>query len=84
MAESSHTQWEYKLVTMGNPLEPDIELRANAVGRHGWELVTIDAGVWIFKRQTHEAPHGELQALIGETVPLVETEADPAAASTTS
>lgn len=44
--------WEYKLVSMGNPLQPDVEERANAFGRLGWELVTIDAGVWVFKRGT--------------------------------
>jgi hypothetical protein len=42
--------WEYKLVSMGNPLEPDVEQRETAFGRLGWELVAIDAGVWVFKR----------------------------------
>jgi hypothetical protein len=66
-------QWEYKLVTMGNPLEPDVELRANAIGKQGWELVAIDAGVWIFKRPgpKEAAAAGELEAIVEETVPVV-------------
>jgi hypothetical protein len=66
-------QWEYKLVSMGNPLEPDVELRANTIGKQGWELVAIDAGVWIFKRPgPREAPAvGQLEALVEETVPVV-------------
>ena len=66
-------QWEYKLVSMGNPLEPDVELRANTIGKQGWELVAIDAGVWIFKRPgPREAPAvGQLEALVEETVPLI-------------
>lgn len=44
--------WEYKLVLMGNPFQADVEERANALGRLGWELVGTDAGVWIFKRPT--------------------------------
>jgi hypothetical protein len=64
--------WEYKLVSMGNPLEPEVELRANAVGKQGWELSAIEAGVWVFKRplaEPEEAPTA-LQAIIEETVPL--------------
>jgi hypothetical protein len=67
--------WEYKLVPMGNPLEPDVEPRANAMGRLGWELVAIDATVWVFKRPWNEdEPTGPLQALMEETIPLTETE----------
>ena len=47
--------WEYKLVSMGNPLEPDVELRANVLGKQGWDLAAIDAGVWVFKREVVEA-----------------------------
>jgi hypothetical protein len=57
---------------MGNPLEPEVELRANAVGKQGWELSAIEAGVWVFKRplvEPEEAPTA-LQAIIEETVPL--------------
>jgi hypothetical protein len=66
--------WEYKLVSMGNPLEPDVELRANVLGKQGWELACIDAGVWIFKRPTaNEAvAGGALEAIIEETVPVAE------------
>ena len=35
--------WQYRLVNMGNPLQPEEEERANAFGRHGWELVAVDA-----------------------------------------
>jgi hypothetical protein len=66
--------WEYKLVSMGNPLEPDIEPRANRLGKLGWELAAIDAGVWIFKRpfiNDHSTP---LQAIMEETMPLSEQE----------
>ena len=68
------TRWEYKLVTMGNPLEPGVEERANAFGNQSWELVAIDAGVWVFKRAlTHAADDVEsLRALVEQTVPLVE------------
>ncbi len=67
--------WEYKLVSMGNPLEPDTELRANTFGKLGWELAAIDAGVWIFKRPLgdEEAATG-LQAILEETVPIAEQE----------
>ena len=65
--------WEYKLVSMGNPLEPDVELRANVLGKNGWELVAIDAGVWVFKRATtHEQAATALEAVFEETVPLAE------------
>jgi hypothetical protein len=72
--------WEYKLVSMGNPLEPGIEERANAFGRLGWELVAIDSGVWIFKRPAHDTPPvGEpLRALVEMTVPLAKTTEEPA------
>ena len=68
------TVWEYKLVPMGNPLEPGIEERANAFGHQGWDLVAIDAGVWIFKRPRPEDPAEEepLRALLEQTVPLTE------------
>ena len=79
MHKSSHsTSWEYKLVSMGNPLEPDTELRANTVGKLRWELAAIDAGVWIFKRPLVEESATGLQAIMEETVPL--TEQEPASA----
>lgn len=64
--------WEYKLVSMGNPLEPDVEIRANVLGKQGWELATIDAGVWVFKRpaDNETAPTGALETIIEETIPL--------------
>jgi len=62
--------WEYKLVSMGNPLEPDVEQRANALGRLGWELAAIDAGVWIFKRHHAADAPSALEAIIEETVPV--------------
>jgi hypothetical protein len=70
---SGETRWEYKLVSMGNPLEPDVELRANALGRLGWELAAFEAGVWVFKRQLAEAPAEPepLKAIIEQTVPIV-------------
>jgi hypothetical protein len=71
---SQSTSWEYKLVSMGNPLEPDTELRANAVGKLRWELAAIDAGVWIFKRPLADESATGLQAIMEETVPLGETE----------
>jgi hypothetical protein len=42
--------------------------------KQGWELVAIDAGVWIFKRQGSDepAPSGGLEAIIDETVTLAE------------
>jgi hypothetical protein len=66
--------WEYKLVSMGNPLEPDIEIRANVLGNQGWELTCIDAGVWVFKRPTTNEPvaSGTLEAIIEETIPVAE------------
>ncbi|MGI9145050.1 MAG: hypothetical protein ACR2IK_00620 [Chloroflexota bacterium] len=77
MHKPSHLPgWEYKLVSIGNPLEPDTELRANTVGKLRWELVAIDAGVWIFKRplvEEAEAATG-LQAIMEETVPITEQE----------
>lgn len=69
-----NTPWQYKLVTMGNPLEPQTESRANALGKLGWELVAIDAGVWIFKREPGEEESTPLAALMAETVPLAEEE----------
>jgi hypothetical protein len=75
MHKSSHsTSWEYKLVSMGNPLEPDTELRANTVGKLRWELAAIDAGVWIFKRPCLEESATGLQAIMEETVPMTEQE----------
>jgi hypothetical protein len=73
---SHSSPWEYKLVTMGNPLEPDTALRANAVGKLGWELAAIDAGVWVFKRQLVDEPASPLQAIMEETIPM--TDQDPA------
>lgn len=67
---SPATPWEYKLVSMGNPLEPDTEARANAIGNHGWELAAIDAGVWIFKRVQIAESTTPLQAIMEETVPI--------------
>jgi hypothetical protein len=75
MHKSSHsTSWEYKLVSMGNPLEPDTELRANTVGKLRWELAAIDAGVWIFKRPLVDESATGLQAIMEETVPMTEQE----------
>ena len=67
--------WEYRLVSMGNPLQPETEQRANALGKQGWELAAIDAGVWVFKRPLTEdaEPPDALQAIIEETVPIAET-----------
>jgi hypothetical protein len=67
--------WEYKLVSMGNPLEADVELRANVLGKQGWELAAIDAGVWIFKRELTRASAeaNPMVAIIEETVPVAET-----------
>jgi hypothetical protein len=75
MHKSSHsTGWEYKLVLIGNPLEPDTELRANTVGKLRWELAAIDAGVWVFKRPLVEESATGLQAIMEETVELTEHE----------
>jgi len=68
--------WEYKLVSMGNPLQADVEERANAFGRLGWELVTIDAGVWVFKRGT-PALDGSVEAEVELTVPVTVLESMP-------
>ena len=83
MSESSEGRiaWEYKMVAMGNPLEPGVEERANAFGRLGWELVTIEAAVWIFKRPSLDEPLSadeSLRALVEQTVPIAAT-ADPVA-----
>ncbi len=65
--------WEYKLVPMGNPLEAGIEERANAFGVQGWELVAIDAGVWVFKRPRQEVESDPVaRAIVEESIPLVE------------
>jgi hypothetical protein len=67
--QPSHaTPWEYRLVSMGNPLQADTELRANAVGKLGWELAAIDAGVWVFKRLLVAEQATALQAIMEETV----------------
>lgn len=74
MPQQPNTQtWEYKLVSMGNPLVADVEVRANVLGKQGWELSAIDAGVWIFKRPADDAsaPPKALEAIIEETVPAV-------------
>lgn len=65
--------WEYKLVSMGNPLQVEVEERANAFGRLGWELVTIDAGVWVFKRRT-EALRESAEAEVELAVPITPRE----------
>jgi hypothetical protein len=72
--------WEYKLVSMGNPLQAEVDERANAFGRLGWELVTIDAGVWVFKRPTQalaDSAEAEVELAIPvtaiESVPVPET-----------
>jgi hypothetical protein len=71
--------WEYKLVPMGNPLEPGVEERANAFGADGWELAGIDAAVWVFKRPRRDAgAEGPLRALLEQTVPLPAPAGDPA------
>jgi hypothetical protein len=76
--------YEYKLVSMGNPLQPDTELRANALGRLGWDLAAIDAGVWVFKRRLNDEPATPLQALMEATVPLGEPETGVSMTSTVS
>ena len=78
----SATPWEYKFVSMGNPLEEGVEERANAFGKRGWELVLIEAGVWIFKRPlTGEVEAEEpLKAIIEQTVPIAEVAPAPAVA----
>ena len=60
---------------MGNPLAAEVEPRANAFGKRGWELAAIDAGVWIFKRLASQeaGANGALEAIIEETVPVAET-----------
>jgi hypothetical protein len=75
---SPSTSWEYKLVSMGNPLEPDTELRANTVGKLRWELAAIDAGVWVFKRPLVEESATGLQAIMEETVPITDPEPESA------
>ena len=74
MSPPSPPAWEYKLASMGNPLEPGVEERANAFGHQGWELVAIDAGVWVFKRPRADDPGDQepLRALMEQTVPLAE------------
>jgi hypothetical protein len=68
--------WEYKLVSMGNPLEPDVEQRANAFGRLGWELAAIDAGVWVFKRPA-EPLEESAETAVEQAVPLTSVELLP-------
>ena len=68
--------WEYKLVSMGNPLQGDVEERANAFGRLAWELVTIDAGVWVFKRPT-QALEDSGVAEVELAVPVTALESAP-------
>ncbi|HEV7664413.1 MAG TPA: hypothetical protein VGQ62_12815 [Chloroflexota bacterium] len=74
---SNPLAWEYKLISMGNPLEPDTEPRANAVGKQGWELAAVDAGVWIFKRPLVEEQTGQLQAIMEQTMPMAMPESEP-------
>ncbi len=64
--------WEYKLVSMGNPLQPEVEERANAFGRLG-ELVTIDAGAWVFKRPA-EVSEETAEAAVELAVPVTTVE----------
>jgi hypothetical protein len=66
--------WEYTLAPLGNPLQPGVEEGANSLGAQGWELVAIDAGVWVFKRPRADEPaaEGTLEALIEQTVPITE------------
>jgi len=72
-SDAQRQAWEYKLVSMGNPLEPDVELRANVLGKQGWDLAAIDAGVWVFKRPLgDDEPPTALEAVFEETVPLAE------------
>ena len=68
--------WEYKLVSMGNPLEPDVEQRATAFGRLGWELVAIDAGVWVFKRPA-EPLDESAETAVEQAVPVASVEILP-------
>jgi hypothetical protein len=68
--------WEYKLVSMGNPLEPDVEQRASAFGRLGWELVAIDAGVWVFKRPA-EPLDESAETAVEQAVPVTSVEILP-------
>src|SRR5579884_912712 len=83
--QRNSARWEYKLVTMGNPLERGVEERANAFGSQGWELVAIDAGVWVFKRPgaPAAAESEAVRAIVDETVPLVEEAAASTATPTT-
>ena len=74
MSSHVNTPLQYKLITMGNPLEPQTEARANALGKLGWDLVAIDAGVWIFKRALVDEDSGALEAIMAETIPLAEEE----------
>jgi hypothetical protein len=39
--------WEYHCEAIG---DDGRDVRLAELGREGWELVTIDSGVWIFKR----------------------------------
>jgi hypothetical protein len=73
--------WEYKLVSMGNPLEPDVEQRASAFGRLGWELVAIDAGVWVFKRPA-ELLDESAETAVEQAVPVTAVEILPAPETT--
>jgi hypothetical protein len=73
--------WEYKLVSMGNPLEPDVEQRASAFGRLGWELVAIDAGVWVFKRPADPLDESA-ETAVEQAVPVTSVEILPVPATT--
>ena len=68
---------DYPFVVIPHPIasDTDVELRANVLGQQGWELVAIDAGVWIFKRVAadDEPVSGALEAIIEETVPVATT-----------
>lgn len=65
-------RWEYSFVSLGNPAAEGVLEQTNALGKLGWELVLIEAGVWIFKRPAAEQEQEDaLTALLEETVPIV-------------
>jgi hypothetical protein len=43
-------QWEYRVDRPDSVIEPEITSRLARLGKEGWELVTIDRGLYIFKR----------------------------------
>src|ERR1044072_2595886 len=72
-----HRPWEYKLISMRNPLEPDVQQRANSPGKHGWELAAIDAGVWVCKRYHAAEASSPLESIIEETLPVSDVTPSP-------